>query len=373
MEVNILQRILGCGPKPFSSHLLRPFLFTCDRAAFVHHHKERHNLERFLGIRRSNPNRANRNTNVNEYRFRRLRGRKIVAIELPDEEENRKLRALPPAEMRMAMLKKGINPYKEVTPRNWTEHQVTFQSLYSVVDPYLPPEEPLPFINVSSPSSSLSDKAGEMKERILHRWHNYKNGIRRIRKKEGFEKFDPKKFGPTAETIYVEAHKALMMRDKTKLFTYITEHAFGKMWPDVEKGSIAWEMVDILEPSVVVSLRCIDYPSGSGNDIAQITVRMHTKQKLAIFDRFGRLILGSEKKANDVIEYVVFENHIASMDGLWRLHDKVYPKWMKPKQPVIMTAAINELSDESRPSETKSLPIRVEENKKLLESKEDDA
>lgn len=34
-----------------------------------------------------------------------------------------------PADIRIMMLKKGINPYKEVQPRNWNEHQITFSSI----------------------------------------------------------------------------------------------------------------------------------------------------------------------------------------------------------------------------------------------------
>lgn len=57
-------------------------------------------------------------------------------------------------------------------------------------------------------------------------------------------------------------------------------------------------------------------------------------KKVALYDRFGRLLLGTEHEAKPVLEYVVFENHIASADGVWRLHDKVYPEWIKPKQDV---------------------------------------
>ncbi|KIH50909.1 Tim44-like domain protein, partial [Ancylostoma duodenale] len=161
-----------------------------------------------------------------------------------------------------------------------------------------------------------------LQQRTLHRYHNWRNGTNRIRKKEGFEKFDAKTFGPTADLIFEEAHKALMKRDKQTLHKFITEHAFAKMWPDVENGSIVWELVERLEPSTVVSVRCGDQPYKSGNDIAQLTVRMHTKQKLAVYDRFGHLILGSEVEPREVVEYVVFENHIAVIDGTWRLHDK---------------------------------------------------
>ncbi|CAJ0937106.1 unnamed protein product, partial [Mesorhabditis belari] len=135
------------------------------------------------------------------------------------------------------------------------------------------------------------------------------------------------------------------------------------MWPDVDEGSIKWELVEVLEPHQVVSVRCSDMPYQSGNDIAQVTVRMHTKQKLALYDRFGKLILGSETQPREVVEYVVFENHIAVVDGTWRLHDKVYPRWIKPKQPVVNTALLEEVQDEkSRPSRSTPVQLRIADN-----------
>ncbi|ETN79863.1 Tim44-like domain protein [Necator americanus] len=329
--------------------------------ALVHHHMERHDLARFLGITRSNKARSNRNTHVNEKMFRKLRGRKTVVIDLPDDEEQRRHEKLSPNELRVELLKKGINPYKEVQPRSWQEAQITIQSFYAVVDPFVTPEpgETLPFFGAGV--DGLKMKGEELKQRALHRYHNWRNGTNRIRKKEGFEKFDAKTFGPTADLIYEEAHKALMKRDKPTLHKFITEHAFKKMWPDVENGSVVWELVERLEPSSVVSVRCGDQPYKSGNDIAQLTVRMHTKQKLAVYDRFGHLILGSETDPREVIEYVVFENHIAVVDGSWRLHDKVYPKWVQPKQGVDITYTLGDGSGESRPDEPSNLPLRVEE------------
>jgi len=43
-----------------------------------------------------------------------------------------------------------------------------------------------------------------------------------------------------------------------------------------------------------------------------------------MYDRFGHLLLGSEDENREIVEYVVFENHVASADGCWRLHDKVW-------------------------------------------------
>lgn len=52
---------------------------------------------------------------------------------------------------------------------------------------------------------------------------------------------------------------------------------------------------------------------------------MCTFQKRMLYDRYGRLLSGSEEP-KEVIEYVVFENHIAREGSTWRLHDKVGKK-----------------------------------------------
>ncbi|KJH48330.1 Tim44-like domain protein [Dictyocaulus viviparus] len=326
---------------PSASSLLSSLVVSTPfgtQRAFVHHHMEREDLARFLGIKRSNKARSNRNTHVNEKIFRKLRGKKTITMQLPDDEERRRHDSLTPSQLRIELLRKGINPYKEVQPRIWQESQISIQSFYGVIDPFVTLEETLPIFSGGVEGMKL--KGEELKQRLLHRYHNWRNGTSRIRKKEGFEKFDARAFGSTADLIYEQAHQALMNRDKTALHKYITEHAYSKMWPDVENGSVVWDLVERLEPSTVVSVRCLDYPYKSGNDIAQLTVRMHSKQKLAIYDRFGHLLLGSETEPREVVEYVVFENHIAVIDGTWRLHDKVYPKWVAPKQGVLTTYAL---------------------------------
>ncbi|KAF8359902.1 mrpl-45, partial [Pristionchus pacificus] len=339
-----------------SSILPHPSIPTIIQSAGVHHHMESKNLRRFLGIERSNKAKANRNTHHNERMFRKMRGRKTVLLELPDDVEQRRLDALTPNKLRTEMLKKGINPYREVQPRLWQESQVTFQSLYGVVDPYVKSEDSLPW---GTNLEGLKAKGQDMLQSVQHKWHNYKSGTSRIKKKEGFEKFDTNTFGPSADLIYEEAHLALMTRNVKELHGLITEHAYAKMWPDVSEGSIMWRLVERIEPSRVVSVRVTDNPYKSGNDIAQITVRMHLKQILAVFDRFGHLMLGSETEPRTTLEYVVFENHIAVVDGKWRLHDKVYPRWVNRKEPAHFTMEIKE--DDSRPSAPISLPLRAEE------------
>lgn len=141
------------------------------------------------------------------------------------------------------------------------------------------------------------------------------------------------------------------------------------MWPDVENGSVRFELHSVVEPSRVVAVRCFDNPPKSGNDIAQITVRMHTKQTLALYDRFGSLILGSESEPKDVVEYVVFENHIAVVDGEWRLHGKIYPRWIEPKQGAHITHVLSDEDMIGQQKQAKALPLRTTE--KLEEAKKE--
>lgn len=58
-------------------------------------------------------------------------------------------------------------------------------------------------------------------------------------------------------------------------------------------------------------------------------------QTLAIYDRFGRLMLGNEEQPKDVLEYLVIERHLVNPYGCWRLHGKIVPSWAPAKDPVI--------------------------------------
>ena len=46
---------------------------------------------------------------------------------------------------------------------------------------------------------------------------------------------------------------------------------------------------------------------------------------------------GSETLAKDCLEYVVFEKHIANTYGQWRIHGKIIPDWLPPREPVLKT------------------------------------
>ncbi len=111
-------------------------------------------------------------------------------------------------------------------------------------------------------------------------------------------------------------------RDFDQLLAYVTEKAYPEMIHNVEKKTLYWKLIKSLEPARVVQVRTADVVS-KDNLYAQVTVRFLTQQVLAVYDRFGRLMHGSPTVAKDVLEYVVFEKHLANVYGKWRVHGKV--------------------------------------------------
>ena len=161
--------------------------------------------------------------------------------------------------------------------------------------------------------------------------------VRKIRKYE--EDFDARKFVDTALEIYIAAHKALADGEDELLHKFTTEKAYPEMMYMAKRKTIRWNFIKSLEPPRVVHARHAEIISKE-NMFGQVTVRFHTQQTLAVYDRFGRLIHGSEVVAKDVLEYVVFEKHLANIYGIWRLHSKIIPDWAPPREPGLLTFRI---------------------------------
>jgi large subunit ribosomal protein L45 len=125
------------------------------------------------------------------------------------------------------------------------------------------------------------------------------------------------------------------------------------MTEDLRSCTVRWQFLKSLEPPRVVHARCTEVINKENifsqvfsilslnltlinlNTFRlkfQVTVRFHTQQTLAVYDRFGRLIYGNEVVAKDVLEYVVFEKHLANVYGLWRIHEKIIPDWMPERE-----------------------------------------
>ena len=47
---------------------------------------------------------------------------------------------------------------------------------------------------------------------------------------------------------------------------------------------------------------------------------------MAVKDKHGRRIKGSDKEAREVIDYVVFERHLSNKYGKWRVCGKLFPR-----------------------------------------------
>lgn len=197
------------------------------------------------------------------------------------------------------------------------EIDITFTS--GVFDPYVPPE--------GDGKSSLISKQGmtDRYERTRRSAENLRS-LRKIKKHE--DNFKKKEVAMELQSTYIEAQKLLQncKENKEKLKELCTPYAISKMSHGLELKTLEWEFLESLEPPKIVSLRCQEV-FVSDNIFAQIIVRIHTRQKLAIYDRFGRLMFGSADLVKDVLEYVVFEKHIVNIYGKWRVHDKVLPDW----------------------------------------------
>lgn len=178
--------------------------------------------------------------------------------------------------------------------------------------------------------STFSKVGAQQKVEFLTKKSRSMMAVRKIRAYE--PDYDPIKFAEKAQEIYIAAHEALAAKNEPRLQELVTERAYPEMLYNTELKTMHWQFLKSLEPPRVVQVRCTDLVTKE-NIFAQVTVRFHTQQKLAIYDRFGRLMHGSEILAKDVIEYVIFENNVSNQYGVWRLHAKIVPDWVPPPQP----------------------------------------
>ncbi|XP_049833266.1 probable 39S ribosomal protein L45, mitochondrial isoform X3 [Schistocerca gregaria] len=162
-------------------------------------------------------------------------------------------------------------------PRPWVERPFFISCTGGAFEPYVPPEGDGKMSIISVPGAKQKFEMVEKKSKSMM-------AIRKIRSFE--EEFNTQVFTDAAQEIYINAHNCMASKDFEKLQQFVTERA---------------------------------YPI------------------LAVYDRFGRLMHGSEILAKDVLEYVVFEKHMANQYGIWRIHDKIIPDWMPPREPMEKT------------------------------------
>ncbi|CAH2005872.1 unnamed protein product [Acanthoscelides obtectus] len=249
--------------------------------------------------------------------FRRL---KVLKVDLPD--YNEKVEDLTEEQVRERLKKNGLLP-----PRPWNERQYFIHSTGTVFEPYVPPE--------GDGKVSPITKQGAMQSlNFLQKKTKTMMAIRKVRQYE--EEFDSPDFCLEAQKIYIKMHELLAANDRENLIDVVTERAYPEVIHNIEKKTIRWRYIKDIELPRIVHARCTNVITDD-NYFAQLTVRFHTQQSLAIYDRFGRLMYGSEILAKDVLEYVVFEKHISNTYGRWRIHAKIIPDWLPAKEPAAAT------------------------------------
>lgn len=143
--------------------------------------------------------------------------------------------------------------------------------------------------------------------------------------------FNPFDFAVDAQKQFIEMQSALVKDDKEKLRELVTDDAYLALRKEFRDKKQIWEFVSTVERPQVVHVMAFPV-SDKKNYFAQVTVKLHLTQKLAVFDRLGQLKLGSTTEEKDVVDYVVFERHIAvgKDKSQWKICGKIIPKWMRP-------------------------------------------
>ncbi|XP_063314905.1 large ribosomal subunit protein mL45 [Pelobates fuscus] len=216
-----------------------------------------------------------------------------------------------------------------VTPHEIPERPINISCTAGIFEAYVPPEGDARLSTLSR--EGLKQKTEQLKKNAASQL-----AIRKI--KEYDSEFRSKTFPEKAQEIFIAAHECLNQFDRHKLHTLVTERCYPEMVRGNRYRTIRWRFIESLEPPRVVQVRCPDMVS-KGNLYGQVTVRMHTKQSLVIYDRFGRVQYGKDEP-RDVLEYVVFERHMANPYGTWRMHGKIVPSWSPPKEPIVKTVVL---------------------------------
>ncbi|CAK9811408.1 Probable 39S ribosomal protein L45, mitochondrial [Anthophora plagiata] len=250
-------------------------------------------------------------------KFRKERAKKFIKVDLPNtEEEEKEADEISPDLLRSKLKKFGILPQ-----RHWEERPVYICATPQIFETYVVPEGDGKF-------SPITTTGAKQKVEFIEKKSKSYLALRKIKSYE--DNFTSKGFVEQALNIYKKAHEALVAKDEDQILQYVTENAYPLMVHNLMNKTVVWKFVQSLEPARLVHAR-VTHMISKENQFAQITVRFHTQQYLCIYDRFGRLLLGSETVNKDVLDYIVFEKHLSNTYGTWRIHGKIIPDWMTSK------------------------------------------
>lgn len=247
-------------------------------------------------------------------KWKKLRAEKVIKVKLPDYEHENDDMSEEKARTRLKEL--GLQP-----SRPWMERQIFIGCTGDIFEPYVPPEGDGKFSTLST--AGAKQRAELMAKKGKSYW-----STKKIKSFE--EDFSFSDFEEQAQEIYIKTHETMAAKDKDALRLLVTERAYPEVLHNVMDKTVRWKFLESIQLPRTVHVRCTDVIT-KNNVFAQITVRFHTQQTLAVYDRFGRLMHGSEILKKDVLEYVVFEKHLANKYGSWRIHGKIIPPWAPPR------------------------------------------
>ncbi|KAM5135016.1 large ribosomal subunit protein mL45 isoform 3-T3 [Mantella aurantiaca] len=216
-----------------------------------------------------------------------------------------------------------------IIPEEIMERPINVSCTGAIFEPYVPPEGDARLSTLTK--DGLKQRTEQLKQTAASHL-----AIRKIKNYD--EDFSTKSFPEKAQEIFIAAHNHLALFDRHKLHSLVTERCYPEMVRGNRYRTIYWSFVESLESPRIVQVRCPEMVS-KGNVYGQVTVRMHSKQTLIIYDRFGRVECGKDKP-RDVLEYVVFERHLVNPYGAWRMHGKIVPAWAPPKESIVKTVVL---------------------------------
>uniref|UniRef100_A0A8C4QL70 Large ribosomal subunit protein mL45 n=1 Tax=Eptatretus burgeri TaxID=7764 RepID=A0A8C4QL70_EPTBU len=216
------------------------------------------------------------------------------------------------------------------------ERPMNIKCTGGIFEPYVPPEG-------DGRQSSVTVEGFKQRTELLKKTATSHVALRKIKRLDPH--FGTKIFATKAQEMYVEANNCLANFNKHRLRELVTEMCYAIMVKGCRQKTTRWKFIESLELPRVVHIRYSDMVHKS-NVYGQVTVRIHTRQTLAVYDRFGRLMYGGEDVPKDVLEYVVFEKHLTDQYGSWRMHSKIVAPWAKQKDPVIKTMVLSPEEEE---------------------------
>ncbi|KAL4229086.1 39S ribosomal protein L45 [Mactra antiquata] len=206
-------------------------------------------------------------------------------------------------------------------PENYYQVRKTFIDSVGVQDPFVPKE--------GDGKVSLLKKQGmkDEAERLTKKAAARIQAVRKIKKYE--DNFSVKAVIPELLQVYIDSHNLITDFQKNELLLrdLITPTCYEKMVQHLDRMTLRWKFIENIEPPKGVHVVCGKGPV-EGLFYGQITVRIHSKQIIALYDQFGRLVYGHPKTPVDVLDFIVFEKNLVDLYGKWRMIDKNTPDWL---------------------------------------------